>query len=395
MTIRFTYLFVILFWNADLFCRNVSDSTESRYIGSIPFQTISGGVLMVVGSIDDCKDSLHFILDTGSGGISIDSSKCSSMGFVSNEQTSLSGIGGRSIVTVSNLHTLQLNGISTPKLNFHVYDYRLLSSIYGVQIDGVIGYAFFSKYIIHLDHEKNLMGIFSIGSHTYPKKGKLLKIGEGNIPLYNIETSDKKTTKHHFFFDSGAGLALLLNSAYSSDSSVFSIQKKFFTTRAEGVGGKKQMQLTTIKRMSFGPFIFNNVPTYVFNDEYNVTGYPKQGGLVGNEILRRFNLILNYGDHVFHVVPNMHFNDPFEYGYSGFSMLLNAEDLVVEDVIADSPAFISGIQTGDVIIGINGDFSGNIQTYRSLIQDSEKPVKLLIRRNGALLDVSFRPISIL
>lgn len=395
MRIRFLYVYFLLFWNADLFCRNLSDSTESRYIGSIPFQTLSGGVLMVVGSLDGWKDSLHFILDTGSSSISIDATKSASMGFVSSESSSLSGIGGISTVPVSNLHTLHLNGISTPELNFHVYDYRLLSSIYGVQIDGVIGYAFFSKYIIHLDHEKNLMGIFSIGKFSYPKRGKRLQMGDGKIPSYNIITTDKKTNQHQFYFDSGAGLALLLNSEYSSDSTVFSDQKKFYTTRAEGVGGKKQMQLTTIKRMSFGPFVFKNVPTYVFNDENNVTGYPNQGGLVGNEILRRFNIILNYSDHVIHVVPNIHFNDPFEYGYSGFSMLLDGEDLVVEDVIADSPAFLAGLQSGDVIIGINGDFSGNIQRYRSMIQDSEKPLQLLIRRNGALSDISFRPISIL
>jgi hypothetical protein len=30
-----------------------------------------------------------------------------------------------------------------------------------------------------------------------------------------------------------------------------------------------------------------------------------------------------------------------------------------------------------------------------MIQDSEKPLQLLIRRNGALSDISFRPISIL
>lgn len=395
MRIRFLYLYFLLFWNADIFCRNLSDSTDSRYVGSIPFQTLSGGVLMVVGSLDGWKDSLHFILDTGSGGISIDATKSASMGFVSSESSSLSGIGGISTVPVSNLHTLHLNGISTPELNFHVYDYRLLSSIYGVQIDGVIGYAFFSKYIIHLDHEKNLMGIFSIGKFSYPKRGKRLQMGDGKIPSYNIITADKKTTQYPFFIDSGAGLALLLNSDYSTDSAVFSGQKKFYTTRAEGVGGKKQMQLTTIKRMSFGPFVFKNVPTYVFNDENNVTGYPNQGGLVGNEILRRFNIILNYSDHVIHIVPNMHFNDPFEYGYAGFSMLLDGEDLVVEDVIADSPAFLAGLLSGDVIIGINGDFSGNIQRYRSMIQDSEKQLQLLIRRNGALMDISFRPISIL
>ena len=392
---RMLLLYLTTLWASSVFCQLKKDDGTSSYLGSSPFQTLSGGVVMVTGTLDGWRDSLHFILDTGSGGISVDSSKASSMGFISTESIRLSGIGGLKETSMSNQHTLHLNGISTSNLNFHIYDYRLLSSIYGVEIDGVIGYAFFSRYIIHLDHEKNIMSIFSKGLHAYPKKGRFFQIGLGAVPTFPMVISDNTTTKHPFYFDSGAGLAVLLNADYCSDSSIFTNQKKRFTTRAEGVGGKKRMQLTTLKKCALGSFVFRDVPTYIFNDEFGVIGYPAQGGLLGNEILRRFNIILNYQEGFMHLTPNIHYNDPFEYGYSGFSMLVEGEDVFVEDVITDSPAHSSGLRSGDIIVGINGDFSGNIQIYRTMIQETEKPVKLLVKRNNELLEMSFRPISIL
>ena len=54
------------------------------------------------------------------------------------------------------------------------------------------------------------------------------------------------------------------------------------------------MHVTVIKEVKLGPYRFRSVPTYVFDDVYNVTSYPHLCGLVGNDILRRFNTILNY-----------------------------------------------------------------------------------------------------
>ncbi len=47
--------------------------------------------------------------------------------------------------------------------------------------------------------------------------------------------------------------------------------------------------MTVIKELKLGPYRFRNIPIYIFNDEYNVTSYPFLGGIIGNDILRRFN----------------------------------------------------------------------------------------------------------
>src|ERR1700761_50126 len=48
----------------------------SKFITSFPFSVFTGGVMIVKARLDNFPDSLNFVLDTGSGGISLDSLTC-------------------------------------------------------------------------------------------------------------------------------------------------------------------------------------------------------------------------------------------------------------------------------------------------------------------------------
>src|SRR3982751_3837050 len=45
----------------------------SRFITKFNFRQLTGGVILLNGRFDNFPDTLNFILDTGSGGISLDS----------------------------------------------------------------------------------------------------------------------------------------------------------------------------------------------------------------------------------------------------------------------------------------------------------------------------------
>jgi len=49
---------------------------RAKLLERVPFSMLTGGVIMVTGQLKSYPDSLHFILDTGSGGISLDSLTC-------------------------------------------------------------------------------------------------------------------------------------------------------------------------------------------------------------------------------------------------------------------------------------------------------------------------------
>jgi predicted metalloprotease with PDZ domain len=137
------------------------------------------------------------------------------------------------------------------------------------------------------------------------------------------------------------------------------------------------------------------VPTYLFQDDYNVTSYPFVGGLLGNDLLRRFNLVINYPQREIHLLPNSHYNEPFDYAYTGMAMYYVNGSVVIEDIMPGSPAEKAGVKEGDVLLGVGNNFSNNIIQYKNQLQTTNQKIKMIISRNAQLIELKIRPKSIL
>ena len=142
------------------------------------------------------------------------------------------------------------------------------------------------------------------------------------------------------------------------------------------------MQLTVIKDVRIGPYKFKEVPTHIFEDEFNVTTYPLLGGLIGNDLLRRFNLILNYPEQSIYLKPNTHSFESFDYAYTGLGIYQVDSEIKVIDIIPGSPGDIAGFRTGDIIFSIENNYSKNIQSYKNLFQNSFGRVRVVIIRGN-------------
>jgi len=369
----------------------------STFITSFSFRLLNGGVIMVSAGVNNYADSLNFILDTGSGGISLDSATVDELGIpvIPSEKT-IKGIGGVRKVSFLNNATLRLPGLAVENLNFHVNDYEILTSVYGIRIDGIIGYSFFSRYIININYDLLQINVFSKGEYKYPAGGFMLFPMFTGLPMQTLQFTDSRKFVQRFYLDTGAGLNFLLSENYLNDSAVLKKKRKPpVVTQAEGVGGKMSMRLTTIKELKVGPYRFRRVPTFLFKDEYNVINYPFVGGLLGNDILRRFNITFNYAKQQVHIVPNLHFKDEFDYAYSGLSIYYIDDKIVVDDVVPSSPADKAGFKKEDIVVAINGNASNNIQTYKTMMQTLGEKLKFLVIRNGVPMLLSMKAKSIL
>lgn len=142
------------------------------------------------------------------------------------------------------------------------------------------------------------------------------------------------------------------------------------------------MKLTLIKELQIGTYKFRKIPTYIFEDESNILSYPTLGGLIGDDILRRFNLILNYPQKEIYLLPNSHFQDPFDYSYTGMTMYNLDGIIYVDDIIPGSPADKCGLKDGDVVMAIKSNFSGDIEVYKNLLQKTGTSIDVLIMRNN-------------
>ncbi len=370
-------------------------AAPAQKLTTIPFYQITGGIVILTATLDNFKDSLNFVLDTGSGGISLDSSTCEYFKLKKElSDKTVRGIAGMKTVEFTYNHTLHFKNLDVEKLDFHINNYDLLSSTYGVKIDGIVGYSFFRRYLVAIDYDKLEISVFTPGSYKYPKGGFILRPRFGTIPIQNVYVKDEHDFDARYYFDTGAGLCMLLCEDIVKDSALLKKKRKFYATQAEGLGGKKTMQLTVIKQVKLGPYKFRNVPIYVFDDEFSITSYPMLGGLIGNDLLRRFNTIINYPEREIYLKPNTHYTDSFDYSYCGMSVYMINGLITIADVIKDSPAEKAGLKDGDVIFGIDNNISGNIQTYKNMLQNAGSKLKVIVIRNGEFVTTLLKVRSI-
>ena len=396
--IRYIYVMMILaFQPMGGNAQELFVEPPSTFIASFSFRMLNGGVILVSAGVNNYADSLNFILDTGSGGISLDSATVADLGIPTTpSEKTIKGIGGIRKVSFLNNATLRLSGLAVENLNFHVNDYEILTSVYGIKIDGIIGYSFFSRYIVNINYDFLQINVFSKGEYKYPSGGFMLYPMFTALPMQSLQFTDNRKFTQRFYLDTGAGLNFLLSESYLNDSAVLKKRRKPpVVTQAEGVGGKMSMRLTTIKQLKVGPYRFRWVPTFLFNDEYNVTNYPFVGGLLGNDILRRFNITFNYAKQQVHILPNLHFKDEFDYAYSGLSIYFIDEKIVVDDVVPYSPADKAGFKKEDIIVAINNNTSNNILAYKTIMQTLGQKLRFLVIRDGQPIMLSMRAISIL
>lgn len=389
-----TSIFILL--ATKFFAQEQFVEPPARQLTSFKFRQLSGGVIIFKALFANYKDSLNFILDTGSGGISLDSSTVSMFGITPTpSEMTILGIGGIRKVSFVYNQKLRLPGLTVDSLNFHINNYEILSAVYGEKIDGIIGYSVLNRYIFHINYDSLRISIFSNGRLKYPRGGWLYEPIIRTLPIQTARIKDAIEVNSRFLFDIGAGLCLMLNKEFVEDSSFLDKKRILYAKEAEGVGGKVDMYLTVIKEARIGPFKFRSVPVFIFDDKYNITSYPYLNGLIGNDLLRRFNVFLNYPKREFYLTPNSHYNDLFDYAYSGLELYLIDDKVILGDVAEGSPAAAAGLKEGDVVVSINNIIGNNLQLFKMAMQAIGEKIRMIVARDGGLMEFKFKIKSIL
>ncbi len=173
--IRGCLFIFLLFQGYFSFSQKVLNGSPAKFITKFPFRQLSGGVIMIQAKFDNIQEPLNFILDTGSGAISLDSQTTAEFKIphVPSGRT-INGIAGITEVDYAQHKKLILPGLTVDSLDFYINNYDILSSVYGEKIDGIIGYTFLSRYIVKINFDSLTVEVYTPGAIQYPPKGYLL-----------------------------------------------------------------------------------------------------------------------------------------------------------------------------------------------------------------------------
>jgi len=295
---------------------------------------------------------------------------------------------------------VQLEGLPPKRNDMLVLEenYFDLDEMVGAPIAGLIGGGFFKNLVINIDYKKNKLVLIDPLQFDPPQDFITLPIFvKTNKPYVKAEANllDGTAVQVDLLLDTGAGIPLLL---HNNSNAALHLPDNYIRGRlGMGLGGYLEGFIGRIGNLSMGemdfPFVltsFQDIDTSWLLDKDKF-----RNGIVGNQILSRFNIYLDYMNGLMYLKPYRTEQRPFKMDRSGLILVAyGAEfnEFVVRDIADRSPASEAGIQTGDELVKIQGIPAHHFTLDGLNLLFQRKPgktIKLVIRRDHKEIHKSF------
>ena len=441
MKLKIIYLFIFLFIQTT-FSQNgfLLESKKSKI--TIPFKLLNN---LVIIPIEVNGVTLNFLLDTGvEESILFSLDESDEVSFSKIEKIKIKGFGSKEPFDgfkstknilktkefIDNNHTLYL--VLDQDIN--------ISSQIGIPVNGIIGYHFFQNNCVKINYINKKITIyksdkeFSKTQNQYSKTP--LQFHDGKpyiIGKTTFETSNELQTK--LLIDTGNTDAIWL---FKEKSNQIVLPKiNFDDFLGKGFSGDVFGKRGRIKTFELGDFKLNN-PLVAFPDAVSTTDIDtiqNRLGSIGAEVMKRFTVVFDYKNQVLYLKKNSNFNNPFQFNMSGIeiqhqglqwisesyeenpALANNFFDVegnkisnnlkykfllkpiyVIGNIRKDSPADLSGLKKGDVIVKINSKngYNFSLQDINDLLKSEEgKTIKFEVERKTQTLKFEFQLKSML
>lgn len=337
----------------------------------------------------------NFIFDTGADILYVDSSYHieSNMKFDNLKESHAGGAGT----------TRQKVKIIRDELSFdfsgNIYESGIgiilnLRSILGDFVDGMIGKVYFKDKAVEVDYVKKYMKIYDSildMNLTEYKRIETKFVNNRILVPITIKITEDINVTDYFLLDLGSGGSIDLTSPaakkYGIDSKI--TDKAYYYTTRGGIGGESRSYDFNMPEVSIGGYVLKDVIVRRSLDRTGALSSSYHAGLLGNDILSRFDLVIDFKNNDIYVKPNGDINKPFNNTTFGFSFTNNFKTLghwVVNGFYKGFSAEKSGMKINDRIIEVNGIPTKEINTFelQAKILDSDS-IKLKMERNNSPL----------
>ena len=412
---------------------------EKNYV-DLDFQLINN---IIVIPIEINKKKLNFILDTGvNKTIVFSSSKADTISSDIDQKFKLSGLGKglpieaivlkNNIFKIKNLISRNNNVFVVLKDNFD------FSSKMGITIHGVIGFDLLKNLILRINFKSKKIRFYKQATFKYKECKKCetfaLTIFQKKpyIAASIVLNQNSKKIPVNMLLDSGGSDAIWLFEHSRKD---ITTPEVYFTDfLGVGLSGTIYGKRSRLFSLTIGRFLFKN-PTVSFLDSISskkARQYNERNGSIGNDILKRFKVWIDYPNKKLTLHKNGSFTTGFNYNMSGIEVVYDGKILVKEasrnsaesfgntpdpnsarnsvsiitnyvykfkpsfkinEVLKGSPADIAGVLKDDVIMKINGKTVYNYKLediIASFQEEDQKIIRLTVLRGVNILTINFK-----
>jgi len=332
-------------------------------VASIPIEIAGENYVLIQARINESQP-LTFELDSGAGsGLVLYYKAAEALKFESQGKGKGRGAGGATFETsLIKGVSLNLSGVLMNNQTVVVFPPDRPPSNLGRNVDGVIGYSLFSRYVVEIDYLSRIVNLYEPATYQYTGGGEIIPITvQSKVPFARVQIPlmGRKPLDGKFIVDLGAArFALILNTPVVAANNLLAVPQKTITEPgAQGVGGEVKLIVGRLPSLQLGHFTFQNPVIHFAQDRKGALASSDYNGLLGGEVLRRFKMIFDYAHKRLILEPNASFTDSFEYDMSGIRLRAESADVKrwkVFRLVENSPAVEAGLREGDFVSAIDG-----------------------------------------
>ncbi len=350
----------------------------------VPFRYTGQHIYLPV-SLQGASEELDFILDSGAGMTVIDSTVAAQMGLAGRGSIPGAGAGGMTDFKIVTIDGFSVGGIDFTSQTVITYPLsNLLEGVPGIRIGGILGYDFLSRFVSEIDYANGAATFFEPDSFTAPQGAVVL-----DAPLmHNIFSFRGRLDGAHegtFLLDTGASLSIIQKGF--ADGRRLLEGRRTAEALMAGAGGSGKTLLCRFDSIEFAGIVHESPVFAIPERSSGIGSFADISGIVGNDILQRFTVYLDYRRQECLLLKNSLFGKPFFPDRCGAELRCGPGGrIVVGLVIPGTPASEAGIGMGDVITAIDGSEApgcDSIDEVRELFMGEEgKRIDLLLERSG-------------
>ncbi|MBC6988786.1 aspartyl protease family protein [Hymenobacter sp. BT491] len=366
---------------------------------SIPYAAQND--LIIVSTKLNGKGPFNFILDTGTAtSIITDAGLRDLVGISTNHQYAVAGVGTKAPVTAlrTNPVHVEMRGVEAPSLVFIILaDNTLdLGGSLGIPIHGVMGYDFFSSFVVAVEPIPGRLVLTDPAAYQGPegKKWSSLPLElEDEKPYISAKIAITSLLEQpvRLMVDTGAGHALSLE-ANAGSSAIMLPAQRLRTDLGRGFGGLITGHVGRVNTISLGEYRVSSLLAS-FPDSSNLRQRINiaRDGNVGFDLLRRFDPVIDYPHNRLYLRPNRLQRAPFEYDMAGLKLMAAGpqyRQYIISHIDPNSAAAQAGLHPEDEIVSINvlpaSDYTLSQLSHLFHSQDG-RTIPVVVRRPDGVL----------
>ena len=277
--------------------------------GEIPFRLAEDNRIYVTAFVNG-SDSLNFLVDTGASSLVLNTNSPRLQGYIhKGEEADNLGATGNSTVEYSHDNSVKIGTIQYEKAGCAHIPYP------PEYWDGVVGLNALRAFNIEINYD-------DLTIYCYSKKVPL-EVTSGLIPFtfeykYDVPfiTLPVKISGNEYDLllevDTGSDRVIDLNTPFVKSHNLLDIQKPFaishISSSDEGCG---ELRNVFFDEVSVGPYILPKVAGAFSTLTEGMQSKSDLDGTVGNNFLKRFNMIIDFKAQKLYLQPNNYFWTPF------------------------------------------------------------------------------------